>query len=308
MTFDRAAWLQWRRLGVGASDIAAIVGLSPWQSPYSLWCEKVGLTEGQAETEAMAHGRYAEHAIKAWFEDNYELRVVLQQQWMQHPTFEWARCTPDGFLVEGGLIDAGETVSAIGLIEFKVADFKVWDDIPDNYQCQAQYQMLVTGQSNVVFAVQHGKRFVRYDLERDDDDIRFLRDAAESFWEDFVCAGVAPDVDGHQATASALGHRWQASDNSVDFDDDLSKIVEELRAAKVEQKWWDDRRALLENQIKEAMADATIARADGQIVATWKPSTRASIDLKELRSVHPEICDMFTTVTESRRFLLKESK
>lgn len=308
MTFDRAAWLEWRRMGIGASDIAAIVGLSPWQSPYSLWAEKCNLVEGQAETEAMAHGRYAEHAIKAWFHDTHELVVVNDQMWCQHPDLTWARATPDGFLVESSATrwHAGEIPDeAIGLIEFKVADFKVWDEIPDQYQCQAQWQMFVTGQASVVFGVQHGKRFVRYDLARDEDDIAYLRDAADSFWHDFVVAGVAPSVDHHQATSSALNHRWQASDNSVDLDSEIALALEELRNAKLEQKWWDDHRAHLENRVKEALGDASIGRVDGKVAVTWKSSSSERIDSKALRSAEPEIADKFTTVTESRRFLQK---
>ena len=33
----RQTWLEARRLGVGGSDVAAILGLSKYKSPYQLW-------------------------------------------------------------------------------------------------------------------------------------------------------------------------------------------------------------------------------------------------------------------------------
>ena len=34
-------WMEDRRLGVGASEIAVLFNLSPWQNLYELWREKV---------------------------------------------------------------------------------------------------------------------------------------------------------------------------------------------------------------------------------------------------------------------------
>jgi hypothetical protein len=39
---DRASWLAARGKGIGGSDVAAILGLSPWNAPLSLWMKKVG--------------------------------------------------------------------------------------------------------------------------------------------------------------------------------------------------------------------------------------------------------------------------
>ena len=37
---DRQAWLQERRSGLGGSDVAAIIGASPWKTYAALWAEK----------------------------------------------------------------------------------------------------------------------------------------------------------------------------------------------------------------------------------------------------------------------------
>lgn len=38
-------WFPWRKEGITASMIPVIMGLSPYQTPYQLWAELVGLKE-----------------------------------------------------------------------------------------------------------------------------------------------------------------------------------------------------------------------------------------------------------------------
>ena len=40
-TANRSEWLEARRAGIGASDIAAIMGISPWSTPFQIWASKV---------------------------------------------------------------------------------------------------------------------------------------------------------------------------------------------------------------------------------------------------------------------------
>ena len=42
---DREQWLDIRSHGIGSSDAAAVLRLSPWKSPLALYAEKVGLIE-----------------------------------------------------------------------------------------------------------------------------------------------------------------------------------------------------------------------------------------------------------------------
>ena len=60
-------WLQ----RMSASKIAAVVGLSPYQSRYSLWMQMAGLAPQPVQTKAMSRGHYLEPAIAAWFADQH---------------------------------------------------------------------------------------------------------------------------------------------------------------------------------------------------------------------------------------------
>lgn len=45
-SLGREAWLEVRKGGIGSSDAAAAVGLSPYKSQLELWMEKTGRSEG----------------------------------------------------------------------------------------------------------------------------------------------------------------------------------------------------------------------------------------------------------------------
>ena len=51
----RQAWLESRRLGIGGSDVAAILGFSPYKSPYQLWLDKTGRSERKESQNESAH-------------------------------------------------------------------------------------------------------------------------------------------------------------------------------------------------------------------------------------------------------------
>ena len=60
---DRAEWLEYRKDGIGSSEVATILGLNPWETPYQLWRRKKGLDAPKDETFAMKAGHYLEDAV-----------------------------------------------------------------------------------------------------------------------------------------------------------------------------------------------------------------------------------------------------
>ena len=67
---DRNEWLEHRKSGIGSSEVATILGLNPWETPYQLWRRKVGLDEPKTETFAMKAGHYLEDAVAQFWHDD----------------------------------------------------------------------------------------------------------------------------------------------------------------------------------------------------------------------------------------------
>ena len=59
----REDWLEARHDGIGGSDAAAIIGVDPYKSALEVYADKLGLTDGKKDTEAMAWGRRLEPLV-----------------------------------------------------------------------------------------------------------------------------------------------------------------------------------------------------------------------------------------------------
>lgn len=308
---DRDEWLAWRRTGIGASDIAGILGLSPWASPYSVWATKVGLVTDDDATEAMEMGLALEPSIAAMFHRKTGLYVANPQLRVTHPELPWARATLDGNVYDHPNPDPDAL--PLGILESKVtADSPTaWaDDIPMQYLCQTQWQMFVTGAEHAWVAAFHaswGLKFRIYEVERDQSDIDYIVGRVREFYEQHVLTGEPPEVDAHHATSDVLRRLPADPDAEIDLSR-LDEHYNRLCALKTLTKNQESVITELENRLKAAMGEATEGFVNGQRVITWRPASRRSIDVGALRAARPEIADEFTTVTESRRFLVTPPK
>ena len=113
---ERIDWLTWRRSGLGASDIAGVLNLSPWASPFSVWASKIDDTTDDRDSPAMEFGRRAEVMVAPWFTDRTGLHVIGEQARCTHRDDTWKLCTVDGFVTEGPNSSIGD---ALGVLEIK---------------------------------------------------------------------------------------------------------------------------------------------------------------------------------------------
>lgn len=86
------AWLAERRTGIGGSDVAAILGLNEWTSPYTVWADKLGLLPEREDSEAMRQGRDLEHYVAERFSKVSGKRVRRVNRILRHPVI--ALCWP----------------------------------------------------------------------------------------------------------------------------------------------------------------------------------------------------------------------
>jgi len=152
----RAEWEKARLKGIGASDAAAILGLSPYMTNERLWEIKTGhrAQEDISSKPYVEYGTKAEQHIRGLFALDYPRYMVEYQDFdvVQHPAYPFLFATLDGRLLE---MDDSETVRLIkrrGVLEIKTTEifqptqWDKWDNrIPDNYYAQVIHQLLVTG-------------------------------------------------------------------------------------------------------------------------------------------------------------------
>lgn len=310
MTNDRDEWLAWRRNGIGASDVAGIIGLSPWASPFSVWASKVDDTPDRHDTNAMEFGRRAEVMVGPWFADRTGLHVIGEQERCTHADDPWKLCTVDGFVVES---PASAIEDALGLLEIKTTGDSAadWaDGVPIHYQCQATWAMHVTDAPRCWFAVLHlafGRpEFAVYEFQRDADDEAFVVDRCTQFWHDYVQTGTPPPVDAHQATTDAIKAHWPTAEGSLTADHAARRLVERIKSHKATLALAQQNVDAAENELRallgdrEALIDGTDDKGRPKVIASWKPQQSARPDITALKAAHPEIVAKHMNTTTTR--------
>jgi putative phage-type endonuclease len=213
---DRAEWHARRREGIGASEAAAILGVSPWKGPHDVWAEKVGLAEGTAEeTEAMEWGTRLEGAIREKYCEETG-RLVIQPRGplaiVRSKAYPYLQTTLDGEIAP--IDDRGP-----GVYEGKTAAIfkkEEWaEEPPLQYQIQNQHQLLVTGWTWGADAVLiGGQRFLQQDFVANQRFQTYLREQLEAFWE-LVVTEQPPPVDGSESATELLRRLFPRPDAGV---------------------------------------------------------------------------------------------
>ena len=299
----RPEWLAWRRSGLGASDIAAVLGISPWSSPWAVWADKVGLLslDDDSDDDDREFGRRAELMISPWFADRTGYHVAATQLWATSDDIPWMLATPDGAVTDRDYCTHGgdcpfpshprsvhgpwplrtEDLDLLDLqgLEAKTEfDSKAWAEIPVHYQAQGQQQMFTAGWERVWFAVLHGRRFRVYVLDRDQADIDEMIERATEFWQHHVLGRVPPPIDGSEATLDALAAMYPHADLASRRElDHIQGTIADLALAKVELAEAKAKARGAEAVIRDAMEDAYEGTIAGQRVLTLRSQTQRRI-------------------------------
>lgn len=191
---DRAEWLHNRQRGIGASEAAAVLRLSPYQTPLGLYLDKVGLAPPVEETEAMRLGLLLEPVLAKLYTERTGRAISATQVFRWHPERRHACATLDA------VDDAGD------LVEFKsigafAARGRIGDEdtdaLPEHWLIQAQQQMAVFDAPRVRFGVLvGGQSFKTFTVDRDEDLAGIVLERVERFWTDHVEPRRPPEASG----------------------------------------------------------------------------------------------------------------
>lgn len=193
----RSDWLKERLNGIGASDAAAVIGVSPYISNEELWEIKTGrkIPDDIGDKPYVKFGTEAEKHIRALFAlDNPQYRVGYEEfKITRNPDHPFLFATLDGWLTDEH--------RRTGVWECKTTEilranqWAEWTDgIPDHYYVQVLHQLLATGYDFAVLTVRikHTDRSGKkksvtqdYHIERQTvtDDLDFLLKEEIKFWE-----------------------------------------------------------------------------------------------------------------------------
>ena len=180
---------------LGSSDIAGVLGCSPWRTPLDVYLEKIG--EGAPPDESKAkifkRGKRLEPIVLEMLAEEYGYTPVATLARYQDKEYPWMACEVDAeTIIDGEHVNIEiKTAHPFSAAKFGEAGS---DEIPVEYAAQAMYSLMITGRRRCIFGVLIGSdNLTTYELVRDEDTIVGMRAAAVAFWNDNVIARVPPD-------------------------------------------------------------------------------------------------------------------
>lgn len=171
-------WHEERAKGIGGSEIAIVLGISPYRTRYSLWLEKCGLKQPDdiSHLPHVQRGVMAEPVARKLMEDRLQCKLT-PKTWPQNGI---VRLSDDGGNEETKqLIE----VKAMGLVDHQAAHC---GKIPDYYKVQCVWALGVTGYERCWFTSirpEDNNDLAIIEVLPDNELFLSMKQEAEKFWK-----------------------------------------------------------------------------------------------------------------------------
>ncbi|WP_408953016.1 YqaJ viral recombinase family protein [Lysobacter sp. Hz 25] len=300
-----------RQRFIGGSDIAAVLGISPWRTPLQLWELKTRplLPDHDRPSKPKTRGHrwesvVAEMLVEHLEERGHKVEIVASNRRYIDPELPFLAAEIDFEIV---LDDEDEITN----VELKtVHPFKAgeWgeagtDESPVFYTAQGMHGLGVTKRRRCLIAPLFGADEIRaYPIERDDETIAAMRARATAFWQ-LVLTNTTPTP----LNLDDLDRLYKGDDKgpALIADNELTRQVLRLRAIQSEIKAREREFEALEFDVKLAMRDATELVVDEKAAVTWKQRATSWLDQTALKEQHPKLVREFTRKGSARVFTVK---
>lgn len=266
---DRASYL-------GGSDVAAVLGVSPWMTPFMLYQKKIGAYVEDVTPQKQRifdRGHRWEPIVVEMLVDElrdrgHDVHIIERNQRYQDPEFPFIAAEIDmELMVDGELVNGeAKTVNPHAAKDWGEEDS---DEIPIYYAAQVMHGLMVMPRRRTVIAAVTGfddKPRVHW-IERDDDIIACIRAKEVEFWH---------RVQNHEppepTTLEDIKFLFpRDAGRLIEADDELISLCSALKTSKADAKAVEAQIELLSTQLKLRMGDAgAVMLGNGKPLATWR--------------------------------------
>ena len=324
----RPEWLEYRRKGLGGSDAAAVLSISPFRTARDLYYDKLGVVtaDDQANWVALEVGTLLEPLVARIFAEKTGLKIYQLKCMFQHPRYPWMLADLD-YLVE--LPDGTTSILEIKTTNYNAKDKWWYNDqeiVPVYYEAQGRHYMAVMNLDRVYYCCLYGNNEDEAIIRRIDRDMAYemeLIALEQDFWENHVLARRPPpylEDDGDLILESVRRSLGPADTDTPPME--LTKaqsarvarfleLQEEKRLHDADAKMIEEEMKRLKALIVADLGTSCSAISEDGCTVTWSPVRKSGISkegLERLKIVHPDIYAEFVTCSESRRFNIRRPK
>lgn len=327
----REEWLEWRRKGIGGSDAAAIIGVSPFATARDLYYDKLNIVSATDEESNWVQkeiGHLLEDLVAKIFSKKTGYPVYQVKKMFYHPNFPYMLADVDYFI----RLPDGKTA----ILEIKTTNYNAtgnwWLDgkesVPVNYELQGRHYMAVTNIDKVYYCCLYGNtedEVIIRSIDRDEGYEDLIITLEGDFWNNNVLSKVPPPYyeDGDLVLESIRRHAGDLDTNAPEVALNAKitsnvmrylELQEEKKKIKSEENRIDSELKRLRGCILDVMGNSCNAACtigENNYRIEYNPIFKPMIDkdnLFRLKEQYPEIYDKFVTLSESRRFYVKKSQ
>ena len=327
---SRGEWLDWRRRGIGGSDVAAIMGISPFRTARDIYYDKLGIAavdEDKGNWVAMEMGNLLEDLVARIFERRTGLEIYQIKKMFRHPFYPFMLADVDYFIA---MTDGTKAILEIKTTNYNAKD-RWWKDgkeiVPAYYEAQGRHYMAVMDVDRVFFCCLYGNtedETIIRELRRDkayETEMIFLE---EEFWSAHVQKRIPPPYleDGDVIMESMKRHCGPADENApaIALDGEMASTLKAYLKLKEEKKNSEKHSKKLERDLQRLKAiliagmgtscTAVCDQGGKHYTLTYNPVRKMIVDkdnLLRLQLQYPEIYEKFVTISEFRKFYVKVS-
>lgn len=266
-----------RRKYIGGSDIAAVMGMSRWKTPLTLWLEKTGEIESstKSDNEAVELGRELEDFVAKKFTRITGLKVRKRQEKYIHKKYPFLVAHVDRIIVGSDELLECKTCSSYKKDEWKD------EDIPKEYILQVMWYLGITGRKKGHIAVLIGgqcfkKKVIKFDAEL----FNIMVEMAIKFWDCVqtkTMPALTPDDN------EVMSKIYPSPENEYIENQDLESQIEKLVNIKAEISALDVERKLLEAELKNIIKTHAGILTEKYKVS-WFKMARTIVNTEQLKA------------------------
>lgn len=291
-----------RRKFLGGSDVAAILGISPWRTALDVYLDK---TQPRAEVipperrKVLDRGKRLEPVVLEMAAAEIGLVVVGRNERYIDPELPFLAAEIDAETA------AGENVEIKTVSPFKAREWgeEQTDEIPVHYTAQVQHGLMVRGRPRAIVLALIGADDLRiYRVERDDEAIAAMREREIAFWREHIERGIPPDPANVADLKTLYG---RDAGTAIEASEDVVRALNDLRNLSDQMKALGAQAEAAKERIQLFMAEAAILTVGGRPAATWKSQSASRFDQSAFKAAHPDLYEQFKATSESRVFRIK---
>lgn len=286
---------------IGGSDVAGILGISPWKTPLDVYLDKVQPRKSEpdaAKQKIFSRGQRMEPYVIDLLSEETGLVIARRGERYLDPELPFIAAEIDAEA------ESGENIEIKTCSPFKAREWgeQQTDAIPVYYTAQAMHGLMVTGRKVCVFGVLIGADDFRvYRVERDDETIAAIRDKEIHFW-DRVTTLTPPPV---TALSDIMRIFDRDAGTGIEADAKALDALMQLRDMHARRKELSDEIEFAEQKLKLFMQDNSYISLEGKQLATWRTQQSTRFDIAAFKQAHPDLYDAFKKTTKSRVFRIK---